>query len=354
LKNSRFSKSITFYIHSSTKSNVSYTQIGVLGGGSYGSVFKCVHSVSQETVAVKRVPRISGEGFPISCIREIKAGKILNHQNIVQMLDVFDDDVYLYIVYEYHPHDLFGLLHSEDVRFSEAIVKGMTKSILEACCYMHKHGVIHRDLKPTNILISKNGVVKLADFGLSRVENDLGQYYTNNVITIWYRPLELLLGERKYTRNVDVWSIGCILAELMTKAPLFTGMTEMEQIQNVFKLCGSPSVETWKDLTDLRNFNMIGKETYSNIVDKTFAEFPKKCVHLLKRMLEMDPKKRIDAEEALKEDWFYISPTPISSPGHILPLDSRNEKYIKKLYAQKNNATVKPSGIRKQGKMKKI
>lgn len=202
------------------------------------------------------------------------------------------------------------------------------KSLLEAVNYMHKSGFMHRDLKPSNVLIHKDFTLKLTDFGLTRETRDFYGKYTNNVITIWYRPLEVIFGEEKYTTAVDMWSLGCILAEIMTKTPLFPGRDDFDQVNKIVDICGTPSSELFENLCRWKDFKF--KEKTENKIDEIFKLFPKNCVKLLKGLLEIDPKKRLTAEEALKMDWFFDKPLPDVTKGEKLPTERKSEMTYKK------------------------
>jgi cyclin-dependent kinase 12/13 len=192
-----------------------------IGEGTYGQVYKAVDKASQDIVALKKV-RLENEkeGFPITAVREIKILRLLNHENIVNLKEIVTDktDVLdfrkdkgaFYLVFEYMDHDLMGLLESNLVTFSEENIAHIMKQLLDGLSYCHKNDFLHRDIKCSNILMNNKGQIKLADFGLARLFNaeDKLRPYTNKVITLWYRPPELLLGEERYGPSIDVWSCG--------------------------------------------------------------------------------------------------------------------------------------------------
>uniref|UniRef100_A0A8C8ICC2 Protein kinase domain-containing protein n=1 Tax=Oncorhynchus tshawytscha TaxID=74940 RepID=A0A8C8ICC2_ONCTS len=217
--------------------------IGITGEGTYGQVYKAKDKDTAEMVALKKV-RLDNEkeGFPITAIREIKILRQLNHKSIINMkeivtdkedaLDFKNDKGAFYLVFEYMDHDLMGLLESGLVHFNESHIKSFMRQLLEGLDYCHKKNFLHRDIKCSNILLNNKGQIKLADFGLARLYNsDESRPYTNKVITLWYRPPELLLGEERYTPAIDVWSCGCILGELFTKKPIFQANQELAQLE---------------------------------------------------------------------------------------------------------------------------
>ena len=209
-----------------------FEMVAQIGEGTYGQVYKAKDKATQEMVALKKV-RLENEkeGFPITAVREIKILRQLNHRNIVNLkeivtdkqdaLDFRKDKGSFYLVFEYMDHDLMGLLESGLVDFNEQNNASIMKQLLDGLNYCHKKNFLHRDIKCSNILMNNRGQVKLADFGLARLYNaeDKQRPYTNKVITLWYRPPELLLGEERYGPSIDVWSCGCILGTFYHNIP---------------------------------------------------------------------------------------------------------------------------------------
>ncbi|CAG0881667.1 unnamed protein product [Cyprideis torosa] len=167
----------------------------------------------------------------------------------------------LYLVFEFCEHDLAGLLSNVKVKFSLAEIKTVIKQLLEGLYYIHKNKILHRDMKAANVLITKNGLLKLADFGLARAFSHgvAGQpnRYTNRVVTLWYRPPELLLGERNYGPAIDMWGAGCIMAEMWTRSPIMQGKTEAHQLTLICQLCGSIGPEVWSGVENLELYSKI-------------------------------------------------------------------------------------------------
>lgn len=300
-----------------------YRTIDLVGQGTYGSVFKGTSKETNRTVALKKIQMTNEqEGFPLTALREIKALMTLKHKNIVELIEVVISKPndsnrnvgHVYMVFEYMEFDLSGLV-DKGLCLTNSHVMCYTKQLLEAVAFMHKQGFIHRDIKGANLLINRRNVLKLADLGLARVHVNKTQKkkkkkpYTNRVVTLWYRPIELLLGETYYGSKIDLWGVGCLFAEWLYGDPILPGNNEIEQMKLIFNLCGTPNLEDWpghvetpKWASDAEGWCRANKK--ESTLETRFRRFSELELDLVKRMLALNPDKRCSAVDALKHGYF--------------------------------------------------
>eukprot|EP00505_MAST-04D_sp_SCG-Rhode-Island_P002908 Stramenopile-MAST_4_protein_2908 len=283
-----------------------YEKLEKVGEGTYGVVYKAKDKVTNETVALKKIRlEAEEEGVPSTAIREIALLRELSHVNVVSLKNIVHDKTKLYLVFEYLDQDL---KHFMDANRKEGInmvdIKSYVHQMLSGIAYVHSNRVLHRDLKPQNLLLNKNGELKLADFGLARAFGVPVRAYTHEVVTLWYRAPEILLGASHYSTPVDVWSIGCIFAEMVLRSPLFPGDSEIDQLFRIFRTKGTPTEQTWPGVTalpDMKNkFPMWRTQELSRIVPGLSGH----GLDLFSRMVEFSPKARISAKEALRHPFF--------------------------------------------------
>jgi cell division cycle 2-like len=247
-----------------------YEKLNRISEGTYGVVYRAREMASGRICALKRV-KLDNErdGFPLTSIREINVLLSLSHPSIVNVSEVVVGDSLdqVFMVMEYADHDLRGVMEKRmNQPFTIAEVKCLMQQLLAGVAYLHDNWVLHRDLKTSNILYTNRGELKVCDFGLARQYADPLRPYTHMVVTLWYRAPELLLGTRVYTTPVDVWSCGCIMAELLTKQPIFKSQTELGQLDQIFRILGVPDEHSWPGLTELRlwkSFNFKGSKLSS-------------------------------------------------------------------------------------------
>lgn len=282
-----------------------YEKLEKIGEGTYGTVFKAKNRQTQEIVALKRYRLdTEDEGIPSSALREICLMKELKHQNIVRLQDVLHSDRRLTLVFEYVDQDLFHYLEShKNTSVHPSKVKKFMYQLLKGLAFCHAQNILHRDLKPQNLLLNANGELKLADFGLARVFNVPLQSYSNEVVTLWYRPPDVLLGNKRYNTSIDIWSAGCIFAEMVMCEPLFPGIDEEDQLLKIFQVLGSPTEDTWPGITRLPRYHHISGFTMrplGNIV----RNLSPVGINLLLKHLQANPSRRILAEDALNDEYF--------------------------------------------------
>ncbi|XP_005111813.1 cyclin-dependent kinase 1 isoform X2 [Aplysia californica] len=285
-----------------------YSKIEKIGEGTYGVVYKGRHKKSNRLVALKKI-RLENEeeGVPSTAIREISLLKELEHPNIVMLEDVLMQEGKLYLVFEFLSMDLKKYMDSlpKDRLLDSQLVKSYLYQITAGILFCHMRRVLHRDLKPQNLLIDDKGVIKLADFGLARAFGVPVRVYTHEVVTLWYRAPEILLGSQRYSIATDIWSIGCIFAEMVNKRPLFHGDSEIDQLFRIFRTLQTPTEETWKGVTQLQDYkNTFPKWTDPNQLANSVKQLDEDGLELLKEMLIYDPAVRISAKKILKHKYF--------------------------------------------------
>ena len=281
----------------------------VVGSGTYGKVFKAIHVYTKELAALKKI-RMEGEkdGFPVTAVREIKLLQSLKHDNVVCLQEVMVESNDCFMVFEYLSHDLTGLLNHPTFKLEQPHKKHLGKQLFEGLNYLHRRGVLHRDIKAANILVSNRGQLKLADFGLARFYSKHGQPdYTNRVITIWYRSPELLLGETQYGPAVDIWSAACVMIEIFTRHAIFPGDGgEINQLDKIYNVLGTPTVSEWPRLVDMAWFELLRPtERRSNTFAEKYQErLTPAAFELLQAMFLYDPSKRPTAGDVLEHPYF--------------------------------------------------
>ncbi|XP_062215610.1 probable serine/threonine-protein kinase At1g54610 [Phragmites australis] len=290
----------------------SFEKIDKIGQGTYSNVYKARDTVSGKIVALKKVRFDNLEPESVRFMaREILILRRLDHPNVVKLDGLVTSRMScsLYLVFEYMEHDLAGLAASPDIKFTEPQVKCYMHQLLSGLEHCHDRGVLHRDIKGSNLLLDNKGMLKIADFGLaSFFDLDRKQPMTSRVVTLWYRPPELLLGATDYDVGVDLWSAGCILAELLAGSPIMPGRTEVEQLHKIFKLCGSPTEEYWKK-SKLPHVTIFKpQQPYKRRIRETFKDFPQSALQLIETLLAIDPADRLTATFALKSDFFTTEP----------------------------------------------
>ncbi|KAG5176144.1 kinase-like domain-containing protein [Tribonema minus] len=317
-----------------------YALLGPVGEGAYGVVWKANDPLTGDMVALKMIKTGAESGapdaelgFPITSVREIRILKLLRHDNIINLKDVVTDmegkmkggkagDVYM--VFEYMDADLEGIMKTPDVQLNRNYIKSFMHQLLCGLDFMHRHKVIHRDLKGANLLINANGCLKIGDFGLARSMHEHMKQLTSKVITLWYRPPELLMRATLYGTDVDMWSVGCIFGEMLQRVAILPGKDEQEQMELIFGLCGTPTPESWPGVAKLPDWESCWKPKVvqrprERTLQHRFRHLDRNVVDLLDRLLQLDPAKRITATQALDHNYFFDHPAVVA-PGGLPPL----------------------------------
>ncbi|XP_067122441.1 LOW QUALITY PROTEIN: cyclin-dependent kinase 1-like [Centruroides vittatus] len=284
-----------------------YIKIEKIGEGTYGVVYKGKNRRTGQLVALKKIRLESeDEGVPSTAIREISLLKELNHSNIVRLQDVLMQENRLYLVFEYLSMDLKKYLDSIPTGqyMDKMLVKSYLHQILRAMLYCHRRRILHRDLKPQNLLIDQKGMIKIADFGLARAFGIPVRVYTHEVVTLWYRTPEVLLGSPRYSTPVDVWSIGCIFSEMANKRPLFHGDSEIDQLFRIFRTLSTPTEDTWPGVSRMPDYKPTFPMWKQNILLTSVPQLDTSGIDLLQKMLVYNPTERISAEAALTHSYF--------------------------------------------------
>uniref|UniRef100_A0A1J3JLZ8 Putative serine/threonine-protein kinase n=1 Tax=Noccaea caerulescens TaxID=107243 RepID=A0A1J3JLZ8_NOCCA len=289
-----------------------FEKLEKIGQGTYSSVYKARDLVNNKIVALKRVRFDLSDLESVKFMaREIIVMRRLDHPNVLKLEGLITASVSssLYLVFEYMDHDLVGLASIPGIKFSEPQIKCYMKQLLSGLHHCHSRGVLHRDIKGSNLLIDSNGVLKIADFGLATFFDPQHCVpLTSRVVTLWYRPPELLLGACHYGVGVDLWSTGCILGELYSGKPILPGKTEVEQLHKIFKLCGSPTEDYWRKLKLPPSAAFRPALPYGRRVAEMFKDLPLNVLSLLEALLSIDPDRRGSAARALESEYFKTEP----------------------------------------------
>ena len=317
-----------------------YEEIKVVGIGSFGKVYKAIYkkdTKEKRLVALKKIKIFEEEEFPLTALREILIMQKLDHKNILKLEEILYTQPKeknkkrgnVYLVFPYMDQDLSGVRMNE-ISFNLSQIKYILYQIMSGIAYLHKCKIIHRDIKSSNILMNTKGEICIGDYGLARKDSkENNKNYTYKVVTLCYRAPELLLGSKEYGTEIDIWSVGCVFAELLTGNILFyENGKEKEQLNKIFSICGTPNEKNWPGISSLPNYKSFSQKTiYKNNLREHFKD--NKLVDdvtfdLLNKLLDLNPKKRITAEEALNHDFFKVEPK-MCTPEELPKIDEFHE-----------------------------
>ncbi|KAH6841121.1 kinase-like domain-containing protein [Chaetomium sp. MPI-CAGE-AT-0009] len=307
-----------------SRSVENYDKLNDIEEGAYGWVSRAKEIATGKVVALKRLkidPKDRG-GLPVTGLREIQILKDCDHRNVVKLREVVvGDDTSrienIFLVLEFLEHDLKSILEDMPEPFLASEVKTLLQQLASGVAYLHDNWILHRDLKTSNLLLNNRGQLKIADFGMARYVGDPAPaQLTQLVVTLWYRAPELLLGAARYGAAIDMWSVGCIFGELLTREPLLQGRNEVEELSAIFALCGTPTDETWPGFRRLPNARGLrlppagGRAGGGSGLRAKFPLLTAAGVALLNGLLALDPDRRPTAKEMLAHEYFGQDPKP--------------------------------------------
>lgn len=298
-----------------------YKKLEALGEGSYATVYKGISSVNGKLVALKEIRLNSEEGTPFTAIREASLLKGLKHSNIVTLHDIIHTSTNLTFVFEYVETDLSRYMEQHPGPLNPHNVQLLLFQLLRGLYFCHRRKILHRDLKPQNLLISEAGELKLADFGLARAKSVPTRTYSHEVVTLWYRPPDVLMGCTEYFTSLDMWGVGCIFVEMLTGKPLFPGIKGVyDQLNKIWGVLGTPSETTWPGVTSYPeykpyHFRMCDPRSLDTVSPLLSPSL--RAGDLAYLFLQLVPSERISAAEALAHEYFSSLPRAIFSLSDI-------------------------------------
>lgn len=312
-----------------------YEKIKLIGEGTYAKVYQARHRHSGQIFALKEMNLNPDEGAPSTALREIAFMKEMKHPNIVKLLEVIHSDRHLVLVFECLQQDLkqfFDLRRSLNTKINEDQVRSFMYQILDGTRYCHENRILHRDLKPQNLLLDSGAEnIKIADFGLARGFGIPVPSFSHEVVTLWYRPPDVLLGSTVYGTAIDIWSVGCIMAEFYSNGlPLFPGKNNHDQLKRIFKVLGTPSRETWNDLMPsghqvpqwVHHISKYDKPPIAQTLATIFPRCDKFSIDLMSRLLDYRPEYRISAVDALHHPYFSTHNTLLKKKNAQLSVEA--------------------------------
>lgn len=265
------------------------------------------------------------DGINRTALREIKLLQELQHENIIGLLDVFGHKSNVSLVFDFMDTDLEVIIKDTKILLTPANIKAYMIMTLQGLEYLHMNWILHRDLKPNNLLVNSAGILKIGDFGLAKFYGSPNRAMTHQVVTRWYRSPELLFGARQYGVGVDIWAVGCILAELLLRVPFLPGESDLDQLTKIFSALGTPSEESWPGVKFLPDF-MQFKPMVGTPLRHIFTAASVDLLELLDSLLARHPLSRCTCTEALQMPYFSNKPAPTVGPKLPMPSSFNKDK----------------------------
>ncbi|XP_055487748.1 cyclin-dependent kinase 7 [Leucoraja erinacea] len=294
-----------------------YEKLDFLGEGQFATVYKAKDKNTDNIVAIKKIKvghrSEAKDGINRTALREIKLLQELSHPNIIGLLDVFGYKSNISLVFDFMETDLEVIIKDTSLVLTPANIKAYTLMTLQGLEYLHMHWILHRDMKPNNLLVDDKGILKLADFGLAKSFGSPNRVYTHQVVTRWYRSPELLFGARMYGVGVDMWAVGCILAELLLRTPFLPGDSDLDQLTKIFEALGTPTEEKWPGMMSLPDYVSF-KSFPGTPFEHIFRAAGDDLLELLQDLFTFHPNARVTATQALKKRYFSNRPGPTVGP----------------------------------------
>lgn len=291
-----------------------YEKIKFIGEGQFATVYRARDKETNVEVAIKKIKlgsiQEAQDGVNRTALREIKLLQELHHENVIALLDVYGKDSGISLVFEIMETDLEQILHERKIFLSLAHIKSYILMTLKGLEYLHNNWILHRDLKPNNLLLDRNNILKIADFGLARYYGSPSRIYSHQVVTRWYRAPELLYGARMYGPAIDIWAVGCILAELFRREPLFPGDSDLDTLDKIVTVLGAPTERDWHGVTELPDYVRFDGDYEAQPFTERFSALQADAIEILESMLRMCPTARCTCTEALKMPYFKSEPYP--------------------------------------------
>lgn len=326
-----------------------------IGEGTFGTVSMAKHLPSNTVVALKQINIKRQDcmhgNVPKQPLREMRSlQQVEGHENVLKLYEAFADGNALVLSMEYVPRDLSSIIRTHGKNISESCIKSIILQTLRGVAWCHRRGIMHRDIKPANLLVTNQGVVKVADFGLGTIYLGKDTEYSHQVATRWYRAPELLYGSTTYDFGVDMYAVGCVLGEMINHCPVFPGTNDIDQLTRVMSAFGNPDESMWPGVSKLPDYDKITlPKCQPTPMKDIFPDASEEALSLLSGLLHYDSAKRLTAEEALRHPYFFKEPIPCNNDTLALLLNLSEFPVI--IDKEENDAWAKPS---KQEKIETI